>query len=220
MNDTATKTYHVTVIERALAFYEVAAENPRDAAENWSDGDYEGRDDEALDTEGPSSVREQQPDGTWRKVPPSEWQDEPPADTVAVERAVLLEILKGLRLAEHYLADDLDEDDAMEMHVFTTILAAKATGESALLPAGETAPPGPGKKPYSVLLLYPEDVNDSGTETYYAFVEAPDAIEAVAVARREAVAAQEKAAENYEPDDFAPLLVTEGHHRDEALFNK
>ena len=50
------------------------------------------------------------------------------------------------------------------------------------------------KKPYSVLLLYPDDVNDSGTETYYTFVEAPDAIEAVAAARREAVTAQEESA--------------------------
>lgn len=134
--------------------------------------------------------------------------------------AALLDTLKALRLAEDYLADDLDEDDAMEMHVFHTILAAKAAAQSALFPAGETAPPAPANKPYSVLVLYPDYANDSGKETYYAFVEAPDAIEAVAVARREAVAAQEENAENYEPDEFAPLLVTEGHHRDEAWFNK
>ncbi len=34
------------------------------------------------------------------------------------------------------------------------------------------------KKPYSVLLLYPDYANDSGTETYYAFVEAADPIAA------------------------------------------
>jgi hypothetical protein len=79
MTNTATKTYQVTVIERALAFYEVEAESPRDAAGNWSDSEFEGRDDEALETEGPSSVRERQPDGSWRKVPRSEWEDEPPA---------------------------------------------------------------------------------------------------------------------------------------------
>jgi hypothetical protein len=77
---------------------------------------------------------------------------------------------------------------------------------------------GSAKKPYSVLLLYPDDVNDSGTETYYAFVEAPDAIEAVAVARREAVAAQVEGVE-YEPDDFAPLLVIAGHHFDQSMPN-
>ena len=38
-----------------------------------------------------------------------------------------------------------------------------------------------GDKQYSLLLLYPDYANDSGTETYYAFVDATDAIEAVAV---------------------------------------
>jgi hypothetical protein len=159
MTTTTIKTYHVGVIERALAYYEVEAEDARTAADNWQDGEFHDRDDEALDTEGPCSVRERQADGSWRKVPPSEWEAASPA------------------------AD-------------------------------------PAKKPYSVLLLYPDDVNDSGTETYYAFVEAPDAIEAVAVAKREAVAAQEESAENYEPDDFAPLVVIAGHHASEPLFNK
>jgi hypothetical protein len=77
----------------------------------------------------------------------------------------------------------------------------------------------PAKKPYSILLLYPEDVNDSGTETYYTFVEAPDAIEAVAAAKREAVAAQGEDLE-YDPDDFAPLLVIQGHHYGQPMFNK
>ena len=76
-----------------------------------------------------------------------------------------------------------------------------------------------GNKPYSVLLLYPDYANDSGTETYYAFVEASDPIDAVAVAQRQAVAAQE-GVEIDDPDDFAPLLVTEGHHASEPLFNK
>jgi hypothetical protein len=75
----------------------------------------------------------------------------------------------------------------------------------------------PAKKPYSVLLLYPDYVTDGGTETYYAFVEAPDPNAAVAQATRQAVAAQEGVA--YEPDDFAPLLVTEGHHASQPLFN-
>ena len=209
------KTYRVTVIERALAHYEVEAEDARAAAENWQDGEFIDRDDEALDTQGPSSVRERQPDGKWRKVPPSEWQDEPPADTVAVERPVLLDMLKALRLAEYYLADDLDEDDAMEMHVFHAILAAKAAAQSALLPAGETAPPAAATKPYSVLLLYPDHVNDGGKETYYAFVEAPDPLAAVAQAQRLALASNEWT--DIAPDDFAPLLVTQGYHRGEAL---
>jgi hypothetical protein len=79
MTNTPTKTYRVAVIERALAYYEVEAQSPRDAAENWQDGAFYDRDDEALDSEGPTIVRERQPDGTWREVPRSEWEDEPPA---------------------------------------------------------------------------------------------------------------------------------------------
>lgn len=38
-------------------------------------------------------------------------------------------------------------------------------------------------KLYSVLLLYPDFVNDGGTETYYAFVKARSPLEAVAKAQ-------------------------------------
>jgi hypothetical protein len=158
MNTSKLHTYHVTVIERALAFYKVEAEDARTAAEHWQDGEFEGRDDEVLDTEGPSSVRERQPDGSWRKVPESECRVEPS-------------------------------------------------------PSDQT-----GLKPYSVLLLYPDYIGDYGTETYYAFVEATDAVGAVAVAQRQAVAAQ--SIDIDDPTDFAPLLVTEGHHASEPLFNK
>ena len=72
------------------------------------------------------------------------------------------------------------------------------------------------KKPYSVLLLYPDYANDSGTETYYAFVEASDPIAAIAVAQRQAA----NGGEDIDPDDYAPLLVTQGHHASEPLFNK
>jgi hypothetical protein len=74
-------------------------------------------------------------------------------------------------------------------------------------------PPGasdPAQKPYSVLLLYPDWANDDGNETYYAWVEASDGIAAVAEAQRQAVAANEW--DDTDPADFAPLLVTEGHH--------
>ena len=43
-------------------------------------------------------------------------------------------------------------------------------------------------------------------------------IEAVAQAQREAALAQDGV--EIEPDDFAPLLVTPGHHYGEPLFNK
>jgi len=157
MSDTTMKNYRVGVIERALAYYEVEADDARTAAENWQDGEFEDRDDEALDSEGPCSVREQQANGSWRKVPPDEWKG-------------------GL------CAETLEE------------------------------------KPYSVLLLYPDYANDSGSETYYAWVHAQDPVTAVAVAQRKALSTNEW--ENADPDDFAPLLVTLGHHYGQPLFNK
>ena len=106
MTNTATKTYLVGVIERAIAYYKVEAENARTAAENWQDGEFHDRDDEALDSDGPCNVREKQPDGSWEKLPPSQWE----ADPHTVRRR--------------------------------------------------------GEKPYSVLLLYPDHINEGGTETY------------------------------------------------------
>lgn len=74
-------------------------------------------------------------------------------------------------------------------------------------------------KRYSVLLLYPDYVGDEyGKETYYAFVEAADSIAAIVVAQRQAVAAQ--VIDIDDPTDFAPLLVTRGHHYGEPLLNK
>ena len=158
MTKTATKTYLVGVIERAISYFEVEAEDARTAAENWEEGEFRDRDDEALESEGPCNVRERQPDGTYLKLPRSRWEAVP-----------------------------TDGNDS-------------------------------GKKPYSVLLLYPDYANDNGTETYYAFVEATDPIDAVAMAQHEAAATQDGM--DGEPEDFAPLLVTPGHHYSEPLFNK
>ena len=158
MTKTATKTYRIGVIERTISYYEVEAEDARTAAENWQEGQFWDRDDEALDSEGPCNVREQRPDGTFLKLPRSQWQANPTAGSV------------------------------------------------------------PGKKPFSVLLLYPDHANDSGTETYYAFVEAKNPIKAVALAQQKAATAQEGV--EMKPGDFAPLLVTQGHHVSEPLFNK
>jgi hypothetical protein len=71
--------------------------------------------------------------------------------------------------------------------------------------------------PYSVLLLYPDYLNDSGVETFYAFVEASDPIAAVAAAQHEAAVAQPEG--NFDAPDFAPLLVIEGYHPSQPLFN-
>ena len=158
MTKTATKTYLVGIIERAIAYYKVKAEDAQTAAENWEEGDFWDRDDEALESEGPCNVREEQPDGTLLMLPSSDWEADPIAGS----------------------------DSA--------------------------------RKPYSVLLLYPDYANDSGTETYYAFVEATDPIDAVATAQREAITKQDGM--DGDPEAFAPLLVTPGHHYSEPLFNK
>ncbi len=158
MTNIAIKTYLVGVIERAIAYYEVKAEDARAAAENWPEGEFHDRDDEALESEGPCNVREEQPDGTFLKLPKSQWG---PVPTTASHS---------------------------------------------------------GKKPYSVLLLYPDYVNDSGTETYYALVEAADPDGAIELAQRQAAASLDGV--EMQPDDFVPLLVTQGHHASEPLFNK
>lgn len=159
MTNTATKTYLVGVIERAISYYKVEAADARTAAENWQEGEFHDRDDEGLESEGPCNVREKQPDGTFLKLPKSQWEAEPPAGSVS------------------------------------------------------------GKKAFSVLLLYPDYANDSGTETYYAFVEAVDPDEAITLAQRAAIAANE-GLEIQEEEDFTPLLVTQGHQYSEPLFNK
>ena len=54
-------------------------------------------------------------------------------------------------------------------------LGQAAGAIAAAIAEGKATPPAdgdPATKPYSVLLLYPDYANDSGTETYYAFVEA------------------------------------------------
>jgi len=158
MTKKATKTYLVGVIERAISYFKVEAEDAPTAAENWQEGEFWDRDDEALEAEGPCNVREKQPDGTFLILPSSQWE------------------------------------------------AVPSTGSDS------------GKKPFSVLLLYPDHVNQSGKATYYTFVEALDPIQAVAVAQREAVTAQDGV--EFDSEDFAPLLVTPGHNCSEPLFNK
>jgi hypothetical protein len=247
MNDTATKTYHVAVIERALAYYEVEAESPRDAAENWSDGEFYDRDDEALETEGPAIVHEREPDGTWRKVPRSEWENETPPVRTAPGRDAVAPTPSDLSMnigrsgagiyddhatiaeAERWPAEDpsggrfvihsAEEDTYWSNEVGWTgpeeaTVFAAAERERLHLPVGGR---WVASRPYSVLLLYPEYANDGGTETYYTFVEAPDPAAAVALARQQALAAQEGVI--FPAADFAPLLVTEGHHYGQPMSN-
>lgn len=102
---------------------------------------------------------------------------------------------------------DCPSDDCPSYHARAAIAEAEAAGIALAPPAASD----PALKPYSVLLLYPEDVNDGGSETFYAWIEAADPAAAVAEARRRALATNEWT--DRDPADFVPLLVTEGHHR-------
>jgi hypothetical protein len=61
---------------------------------------------------------------------------------------------------------------------------------------------------YSVLLLYPDYLNDSGTETYYDWTEAETSEQAIEDVQR---MAKEKNPEVEDHTDFAVLLVLQGH---------
>ena len=74
-------------------------------------------------------------------------------------------------------------------------------------PDGEhmIAPSTPDARTFTVVLLYPDYMNDSGTETYICDVEAPDRERAITLAQEKASQAQGD--DPPEPDDFAPLAV-------------
>jgi hypothetical protein len=129
------------------------------------------------------------------------------------QRKAVPALLEALTISRGIVqwAVDHDADPVATAAVLKLIEAAIAEATAA-----STLPEG--VQPYSVLLLYPDYANDSGTETYYTLVEAADPFAAIAEARRRAVGAQEGT--EIEPDDFVPLLVTAGHHRSESLFDK
>ncbi len=127
MTNISTKTYLVGVIERAIAYYTVEAEDARSAAENWHDGEFHDRDDEALESEGPCNVRVKQPNGRWMKLPPSEWEAEPTTAAPAMLKA-LEAFIEADKLAEEcgeWKWENLD-------HAFKLARAAiiDATGET------------------------------------------------------------------------------------------
>lgn len=65
------------------------------------------------------------------------------------------------------------------------------------------------KKPYTVLLLYPDYENSNGDDTYLAHVEADSPNQAAS----EALCQVEFDTE-IDREDFAVLFITEGHHDD------
>jgi hypothetical protein len=71
------------------------------------------------------------------------------------------------------------------------------------------------RKPYSVLLLYPDTIAENyGEETYYTFVWAVSVKQAVKMAQCLALVDNDLD-EEQDPDAFRPLLVIEGHHQDQ-----
>jgi hypothetical protein len=78
-------------------------------------------------------------------------------------------------------------------------------------------------KKFSVLLLYPDDLNEGGHQTYYSHVCAIDVDDAIRVAQLEASVANGSAWEKSDDPttardelarDFKQLLVIAGHHAD------
>lgn len=63
---------------------------------------------------------------------------------------------------------------------------------------------------FSVLLRYPDYLNDGGNETYYGFTTALTPQDAIANVQAEAAKANDFD-EDGDPEDFAPLLVLPGH---------
>lgn len=206
MTNTATKTYLVGVIERIIVYYELKAEDARAAAQNWEDGEFEDRDDAALEAEGPCNVREQQADGSWRRIPRSEWEAEA---VVSSDSAKDRYVIRSAE-ADGYWSNKAGWGGLEGADVFTA-----SERKNLRLPIGGS---WASLKPYSVLLHYPDYLDDTGNEIFYAWVEAPDSIAAATAAQRQAVAAQ--SIEIDDPADFYPLLVTEGHHYGQPLFNK
>jgi hypothetical protein len=200
MTTTATKTYRVTVIERVPAQYHVKAENAREAAENWEDGEFYDRDDEDLEIEGPCDVHERQPDGKWRKLPRSEWQPAPPPADPENARYVIRSVTNE---QTDYWSNETGWGCPGAADVFTAAERRRLN-----LPiAGEWI----ALKPYSVLLLYPDWANDDGKETFFDWVEASDPTAAIALAQL--CALKQNGRDYKDPNEFVPLLVIEGHHR-------
>jgi hypothetical protein len=112
------------------------------------------------------------------------------------------------------------DDEALDSEGPCHVYEKQRDGSWRKIPKAEwqDAPPAaadPGLKPYSVLLLYPGHATDGATQTYYAFVESASPIEAVALAQQQA-----NEWDHFDPEDFTPLLVIEGRHASQPLFNK
>ena len=191
MTTTTTQTYRVAVVERALAYYEVEAESPRAAAENWQDGEFYDRDDEALESEGPCNVRERQPDGAWQIVPPSEWEDAPPADAAPAPHA-------ASHTPEAWYVDGLTDNE-------TQLWIRSRNRPIASIPIGKE--PETDRANACLIAAAPKLL--AACRMVVERWERGDLAEAARVCG--AAIAQAGAADR-DPADFVPLLVVESHH--------
>lgn len=214
-------TYTVHLFrEMRLSYCGIEAATPEEAAEITRDKPTGEADDiEDCDGETLSALVDQAGDDEYEHSRLIDFEAERQRKTAASLLASLQAVLPYAHVECRSLHEcwrrDADEaarreagkcDEAVQ-RAYTVI--AEATSSSMT--------PG-GMRPYSVLLLYPDYANDGGTETYYALVEAADPLAAIAEAKRRAVAAQEGI--EIDPDDFAPLLVSAGHHYGEPMFDK
>jgi hypothetical protein len=129
MTNTTTKNYRVGLIQRAIVYYKVEAQDARTAAENWQDGEFSDCDDDAIETEGPCSVREQQRDGSWRKVPKSLWQPFLPETEDDRLRQLSPDLLALAR--QIVLAKDTEEGVPADIYHAAVRIIARIEGDQA-----------------------------------------------------------------------------------------
>jgi hypothetical protein len=204
-------TYNISIFrEMRLAFGGIEADSPEAAAAiaRAKPTDQADSIDDECDGETLAALVDVAGDEEHRHTRAIDFEPERQRKAAPRLRSALEFALEFLR------ANDDGEDD---------VRSRIAAGEAALAEAdaaGIAPAAPPATKTYSVLLLYPDDVNDGGKETYYAWVEAADPIAAVAEALRQALATNEWTEDDVDPDDFAPLLVLEGHHYGQPTSNQ
>lgn len=137
--------------------------------------------------------------------------EKPPANENEMEDTYASDLIADLLHLQKALGNDIDLTiDRSKMHY-----EAEQEEEQAKPKRAKKSSPG---KLYSILLLYPDYINDSGTETYFAHVRATKDYQAVSRARAQAKKANADTVQN--ADDFTVLLCLEGHHPSLPLYDK
>jgi hypothetical protein len=203
-------TYNVSVFrELRLAFGGIEADSPEAAAAIARDKPTDQADsiDDECDGENLAALVDVAGDEEHRQTRAIDFEPER-------QRKAAPRLRSALEFALEFLTANDDGEDDVRSRIAAAEAALADADAAGIAPA---APPA--TKTYSVLLLYPNHANDGGKETYYAWVEAPDPIAAIAEARRQALAANEWTEDDVDPAGFVPLLVTEGHHHGQPTSN-